>query len=98
MQAPSGYNLAASAIQITVESGKVMAMQSNNRSEVVTNGDPHWVAGQDDDTWQIRVWNNPGVELPNTGGIGTALFTVIGGIMTALAGAVLTLKRRKEHA
>ena len=32
------------------------------------------------------------------GGIGTALFTVIGGIMTILTGAVLTLKRRKEHA
>jgi len=98
MQAPSGYNLAASAIQITVESGKVMAMQSNNRSEVVTNGDPHWVAGQDDATWQIHVWNNPGVVLPSTGGPGTALFTAIGGIMTATAGAVMALRKRKEHA
>ena len=73
-------------------------MQSNNPSEVVTKDDTHWVAGQDDATWQIRVWNNPGVELPSTGGPGTALFTAIGGIMTAMAGAILTLKKRKEHA
>ncbi|MBQ7437395.1 MAG: LPXTG cell wall anchor domain-containing protein [Oscillospiraceae bacterium] len=33
----------------------------------------------------------------NIGGIGTAIFTVTGGIMTALAGAILTLKKRKEH-
>ena len=96
--APAGYNLAASAIQITVESGRVMAMQSGNPAEVVTKGKEHWVTDQADDTWQIRVWNNPGVELPSTGGPGTALFTAIGGIMTALAGAILTLKKRKGHA
>jgi len=36
--------------------------------------------------------------LVDIGGIGTTLFTAIGGIMTATAGAVLTLKKRKEHA
>ena len=49
------------------------------------------------------ITNTPmsGVELPQTGGIGTTLFTALGGLMTATAGAVLTMKsyrRRKENA
>ncbi len=45
--------------------------------------------------------NNPGSALPQTGGIGTTLFTALGGLMTATAGAILTMKsyrRRKENA
>ena len=41
-----------------------------------------------------------GYELPQTGGIGTTLFTALGGLMTVAAGAVLTLKsyrRRKQN-
>ena len=40
-------------------------------------------------------------ELPQTGGIGTTLFTALGGLMTATAGAILTMKsyrRRKQNA
>ena len=47
----------------------------------------------------IVVGNTPGVALPNTGGIGTTLFTALGGLMTATAGAILTLasfRRRRE--
>ena len=42
-----------------------------------------------------------GYELPSTGGIGTTLFTALGGLMTATAGAILTMKsyrRRKLNA
>ena len=42
-----------------------------------------------------------GYELPSTGGIGTTLFTALGGLMTATAGAILMMKsyrRRKENA
>lgn len=41
-----------------------------------------------------------GYELPQTGGIGTTLFTALGGLMTVAAGVVLTLKsyrRRKQN-
>ena len=46
----------------------------------------------------VTVVNEPGVALPQTGGIGTTLFTTLGGFMTASAGAVLTLAshRRKR--
>ena len=49
----------------------------------------------------VRIVNDTGVELPNTGGIGTTLFTALGGLMTATAGAILTMKsyhRRKQNA
>lgn len=97
-QAPAGYNMAESAITITVNPNGVLAIRGTSQTEIARKGDQYWGTGQDDATWQIHVWNNPGVELPSTGGPGTALFTAIGGIMTAVAGAVLTLKRRKEHA
>ena len=48
-------------------------------------------------TVTISIPNTPGLELPETGGEGTSAFTTIGGIMMALAGAILTLKKRKEH-
>ena len=49
----------------------------------------------------FTVENTPGTQLPQTGGIGTTLFTALGGLMTATAGAILTIKswhRRKENA
>lgn len=49
-------------------------------------------------TIQNRVFN--GYELPSTGGMGTVPFTAVGGALAAaavLGGAVLTLKKRKEH-
>jgi len=42
--------------------------------------------------------NNPGSALPQTGGIGTALFTALGGLMTATAGAILTIRRKRKPA
>ena len=35
-------------------------------------------------------------ELPQTGGIGTTLFTALGGLMTVTAGAILTMRRGKR--
>ena len=36
--------------------------------------------------------------LPQTGGIGTKLFTALGGLMTATAGAILTIRRKRKPA
>ena len=38
-----------------------------------------------------------GYELPQTGGIGTTLFTALGGLMTVTAGAILTIKRSRRR-
>jgi LPXTG-motif cell wall-anchored protein len=47
----------------------------------------------------MRIVNDQGgYVLPETGGIGTALFTALGGLMTATAGAVLALRRKRKTA
>ena len=48
---------------------------------------------------QIAVQNNSGAELPSTGGIGTTIFYVLGGLLVAGAVVVLFVRRRmKEQA
>ena len=44
----------------------------------------------------FTVGNIPGAALPQTGGIGTTLFTALGGLMTATAGAILTIRWKRK--
>ena len=93
LTAPAGYVRLEHAIRICVEAESVSAMQDSKQSEISVSGNAHWVEGQDDDTVQIHVWNNPGATLPSTGGSGTALFRV-SGIALMLAALLLLLRRR----
>ena len=42
----------------------------------------------------VRVQNMTGAELPSTGGIGTTIFYVLGGILVVGAGILLVVKKR----
>ena len=67
----------------------------NDESDIYKDDDTKTFSG-----YRIIVSNQSGVELPQTGGTGTALFTALGGIMTVTTGAILTLtayRRRKQH-
>ena len=102
-EAPAGYNPASSAIKIFVSENNVTAMQGTSYAEVAQDveGNPYrqyWVQGQKEGTYQIRVWNNPGVELPNTGGSGTTMIYFLGMMLIGLASAGLIMKHRKEAA
>ena len=44
----------------------------------------------------FTVGNQPGVELPQSGGPGTALYGLIGGLMVVTAGAALMLRKKKN--
>ncbi len=44
-----------------------------------------------------QVQNNKGIQLPSTGGIGTTIFYVIGGMMAAFAGVMLITKKRMSQ-
>ena len=96
--APEGYNLFESAIVINVTPEGVNAMQGIGLAEVSVKGDPYWVEGQPDDTWQVRVWNNPGAVLPSSGGAGTGVLTALGAALTLGALALLLLRRKKRSA
>ena len=42
----------------------------------------------------MKILNNAGAELPSTGGIGTTIFYVLGGVLVVCAGVLLITKRR----
>ena len=50
----------------------------------------------DDEKFIVEVLNNPGVELPATGGSGTGLLYLMGILLTALAGAGLVLMHSRN--
>ena len=52
----------------------------------------------DKSTTVLRVWNNPGVVLPSTGGPGTNLIYLLGTILTAFAGVGLVMRKRQRDA
>ncbi|MBD5504395.1 MAG: SpaH/EbpB family LPXTG-anchored major pilin [Lachnospiraceae bacterium] len=80
-KAPVGYNLLDEDLEITItsdENGKLTATTGS-----VTNG-----------TVELDVENNKGSTLPETGGIGTTIFYVLGGILVLCCGVVLIAKKR----
>lgn len=50
--------------------------------------------GADDTEGEIKVLNKSGTELPETGGIGTVIFYILGGVLVIGAGVTLVVKRR----
>ena len=56
-----------------------------------------WVVsgdGTEEHPYLVVIPNSAGVELPNSGGIGTRLFYIVGGLLTIGAGAVLLTRKR----
>ena len=51
-----------------------------------------------DQATTFSIKNHLGVDLPKTGGPGTALYGLLGGLMVVTAGAVLTLRKKKNKA
>lgn len=79
-KAPDGYHKLAERVEIAVKDANLEASVSN-------------------DTWQsggVHVANKPGKALPSTGGMGTALFYIGGGVLVVGAAALFVLKKRKD--
>ena len=87
---PSGYN---TLDPVTVE----IAFTANPTGE----GAVHWSKTSGDATYnaetgvfEMTIENQKGTELPETGGIGTTLFYIIGAILVLGAGILLVTRRR----
>lgn len=79
-KAPDGYHKLAERVEIPVKDANLEASVSNDT----------WVSGG------VHVINNPGKALPSTGGMGTALFYIGGGVLVVGAAALFVLKKRKD--
>lgn len=102
--APAGYNKLTEEIMVqtqvigkvvTASSGKIYYDAEGNETEEVTESYTEIVNYTDElKAKAFEVINNKGVELPETGGIGTTLFYIIGGVLAAAAVVLLITKKR----
>lgn len=77
-KAPDGYNKLAERVEIPVKEENLEASVSN-------------------DTWQsggVHIENKTGSLIPSTGGMGTTIFYIIGGVLVAAAGIFFVIRRR----
>jgi len=100
LKAPDGYVISSdSTFYFKVVNGAVQYIDENGAE--ITNDSERLVkhtAKTSTDPATFKVGNRPGTALPQTGGIGTTLFTALGGLMTATAGAILTIRRKRKPA
>lgn len=82
LKAPDGYNILTDELHITVTFDEETE-QFTYTGATLENGAAH-----------ITVVNHAGTELPSTGGIGTTLFYVFGGIFVLAAVILLVTKKR----
>lgn len=91
IKAPDGYNLPKDPFKITIEptydsTGKYTGMRYEYGSTALTEKENGHI--------EIGIANGQGTTLPSTGGMGTTLFYVIGGIMVLAAVTLLITKKR----
>ncbi len=100
IKAPNGYNLLASDIQVVITAELNTAEdQAALDALTITVGDGEPVDG-DPETGVVSttVENNSGATLPETGGMGTTLFYILGGVLVLAAVVLLVTKRRMNAA
>ena len=76
--APAGYNVLKAPVKVVID-----------KEGKVTYGDDNAVASPD-----VKVLNQTGTELPSTGGMGTTIFYVLGGVLMAGAFVLLVVRKR----
>ena len=87
--APDGYNLLKDEITITIAD----AADATGANWTVKKGDTSLEA-DGNNLYSLTVENNSGSELPSTGGMGTTIFYVLGGLMVLAAGVLLVTRKR----
>ncbi len=65
-----------------------------NGDKTFTSSNPSIIVGKGNNTFESTIINQSGSLLPSTGGIGTTIFYVVGGILVIGAGILLVTKRR----
>ena len=84
-EAPDGYNKLANPVTIVIdEVGRLNPVDKDEDGEI-EDGEYET---------QIKVENKSGAELPSTGGMGTTIFYVVGGVLMAGAAILLITKKK----
>lgn len=104
IKAPDGYNLLPNDVEvvITATTTNGQGWTSGTASEALTALKVKVDDGAEQDgnvsngTVNINVQNNKGATLPETGGMGTKIFYLAGGILALGAGLLLVTRKRME--
>ncbi|MCD8231820.1 MAG: isopeptide-forming domain-containing fimbrial protein [Clostridiales bacterium] len=88
--APDGYNLLTYDITVTIAEDGTVSFSNAETSEALD--------ADEDDTFKLNVVNVAGTVLPTTGGIGTTIFYIIGGVLVLGAAVLLITKKRMNKA
>lgn len=86
--APDGYNLLDAPITVTIGWTAPTAPSTD------CSWSYSWSTDEDNSTNSIKVVNQAGTELPSTGGMGTTMFYLIGGVLVVAAVVLLVTKKR----
>lgn len=86
--APNGYNLLKDKITITINANATL----NGCTWTVKQGEN--ALAVDGNLYAFTVVNQAGTELPSTGGIGTTVFYVVGGLLAGVALVLLVTKKK----
>ena len=89
-KAPAGYNRLTSAVRFEITATYSDAGDNCTSVTATVNNDVQ-------SSVSVNVKNNKGSTLPSTGGIGTTLFYVIGGVLMAVAAVLLVTKKRMNN-
>lgn len=91
--APNGYNLLKDPIKITI-GWQAPSVSGEDCTWTVTGGD----ATVNNGMIELTVQNQKGAQLPSTGGIGTTVFYIAGGVLVIGAAVLLVARKRMKAA
>lgn len=102
-KAPIGYNLLSEAVKIVISATTENNQQWTTVDAALTNlsvtaDGESGTASASTGIAKITVVNKSGSTIPETGGIGTTIFYVVGGVLVAGAGVLLITKKRAKSA
>ncbi len=105
IKAPNGYNLLEGDVQLVIEATTVNGQNWNGAANTALTALTINVANEgavngetDTGAVNVTVRNNQGATLPETGGMGTTLFYIIGGLLVVGAGILLVVRiRMRSH-
>lgn len=100
---PDGYNTIA-PIRFTVAADHKIAWEAEERTGILTSltgnaatGSLTFNANADKGELATKVVNKKGITLPSTGGMGTYLFYIIGGLLVVISVVLFVVKKRMEY-
>lgn len=105
--APAGYNLLKEPITVTITWNGASAPEGVTdwsmwsvavNTKTVDGKDKEIPVSAANNMFSINVVNQAGVQLPSTGGMGTTIFYIVGGLMVLAAIVLLVTKRRMNNA